>query len=39
VLHAFQKKSRKGAETPKKEMDVVRRRLVEVERLRREKNK
>ena len=27
VLHAFQKKSRKGRETPKRDMDIVRRRL------------
>jgi phage-related protein len=27
VLHAFQKKSRKGRETPKSDMDLVRRRL------------
>ena len=39
VLHAFQKKSKKGVETPKSEIGVVRRRLTEVERLRREKNK
>ena len=27
VLHAFQKKSKKGRETPKSDLDVVRRRL------------
>jgi phage-related protein len=27
VLHAFQKKSKRGRETPKSEMDIVRRRL------------
>jgi len=27
VLHAFQKRSKKGSETPKREMDVVRARL------------
>ena len=27
VLHAFQKRSKKGIETPKREMDVVRSRL------------
>lgn len=27
VLHAFQKKSKKGIETPKHEMEVIRRRL------------
>lgn len=30
VLHAFQKKSRKGIETPKAEIDVVHRRLREL---------
>jgi phage-related protein len=33
VLHAFQKKSKSGRETPKAEMDVVARRLREAERL------
>ena len=32
VLHAFQKKSKSGAATPKKEIDLVRRRLAEAER-------
>lgn len=32
VLHAFQKKSKSGRETPKTEMDVVERRLREAER-------
>jgi phage-related protein len=32
VLHAFQKKSKTGAATPKKEIDLVRQRLAEVER-------
>jgi len=27
VLHAFQKKSKKGVETPKQEVDLIRRRL------------
>ena len=27
VLHAFQKKSRKGVKTPKKEMETIKRRL------------
>lgn len=27
VLHAFQKKSKKGIETPKSEMDIVKSRL------------
>jgi phage-related protein len=39
VLHAFQKKSKKGIETPNEEMDIVRRRLAEVERFAREKTK
>ena len=29
VLHCFQKKSKKGVKTPKPEMDLIRRRLVE----------
>jgi phage-related protein len=33
VLHAFQKKSVKGIATPKKEMDLIARRLAEAERL------
>jgi phage-related protein len=33
VLHCFQKKSKYGAETPKPEMDRIRERLKEVERL------
>jgi len=33
VLHAFQKKSKSGAETPKHEMDIVRTRLREAEKL------
>ena len=32
VLHAFQKKSKSGIATPKKEMDLVRRRMAEAER-------
>lgn len=31
VLHAFQKKSVKGIETPKKELDLVRKRLADAE--------
>lgn len=31
VLHAFQKKSKRGGETPKREMDLVRTRLREAE--------
>lgn len=39
VLHAFQKKSRRGIGTPKEEIDIVRRRLAAVERFQREKQK
>ncbi len=31
VLHAFQKKARKGISTPKKDIDLIRRRLKEAE--------
>jgi phage-related protein len=37
VLHAFQKKSKKGVGTPKREMDLIRQRLAEAERLHRER--
>ena len=37
VLHAFQKKSKKGIATPKKEIDLIHRRLAEAERLHRER--
>jgi phage-related protein len=37
VLHAFQKKSKKGIATPWSEMDLIRRRLAEAERLHRER--
>jgi phage-related protein len=33
VLHAFQKKSKRGIATPKKDIDLIRRRLAEAERL------
>jgi phage-related protein len=33
VLHAFQKKSKRGIATPKKEIDLIHRRLAEAERL------
>lgn len=36
VLHAFQKKSKRGVATPKKEMDIIARRLAAAERDRRE---
>jgi phage-related protein len=33
VLHAFQKKSKSGVATPKTEIDLIRRRLADAERL------
>ena len=33
VLHAFQKKSKSGAETPKADMELIARRLKQAERL------
>jgi len=33
VLHAFQKKSTRGIATPKRELDLIRRRLADAERL------
>jgi phage-related protein len=38
VLHAFQKKSKRGIATPKKEIDLIRHRLAEAERLHRERH-
>jgi len=37
VLHAFQKKSKSGSETPCREIEMIRRRLAEAERLHRER--
>ncbi|OFV97651.1 MAG: addiction module toxin RelE [Acidobacteria bacterium RIFCSPLOWO2_02_FULL_61_28] len=37
VLHAFQKKSKRRIVTPKKDMDLIHRRLAEAERLHRER--
>jgi phage-related protein len=37
VLHAFQKKSKKGIATPNKEMNLIRQRLAEAEGLHRER--
>ena len=37
VLHAFQKKSKSGIATPKKELDLIRQRLTEAERNHRER--
>ena len=39
VLHAFQKKATKGIATPKREIDVVRRRLADAERHHKERRK
>ena len=36
VLHAFQKKSKKGIETPKREVDLIRKRLSEAQELARD---
>jgi len=36
VLHAFQKRSKRGMATPKKDIDLIHRRLGDVERLRKE---
>ncbi len=35
VLHAFQKKSKRGSVTPQRELEIIRARLAEVERRRR----
>ncbi|MFI4997312.1 MAG: type II toxin-antitoxin system RelE/ParE family toxin [Hyphomicrobiales bacterium] len=37
VLHAFQKKSKKGGETPKADIDLIGRRLREAERIAKER--
>ena len=37
VLHAFQKKSKSGIATPKPEIDLIRRRLADAQRLHRER--
>lgn len=37
VLHVFQKKSRSGIATPKQEIDLIRKRLAEAERLHKER--
>ena len=37
VLHAFQKKSKRGIATPKKDMDLIRHRLADAERIHRER--
>lgn len=37
VLHAFQKKSKRGIATPQRDMDLIHRRLAEAERLHQER--
>jgi phage-related protein len=37
VLHAFQKKSKSGTATPKRDVELIRQRLAEAERLHRER--
>ncbi len=37
VLHAFQKKPKRGIASPKKDLDLIRQRLAEIERLRRDR--
>jgi phage-related protein len=39
VLHAFQKKSKSGMATPKSEMDLIRQRLEDAERLHAQRRK
>ncbi len=39
VLHAFQKKSKRGIETPKREVDVIRKRYAEAQELARDYEK
>jgi len=38
VLHAFQKKSKRGIATPQKEIDLICRRLAEAQRLHRQRS-
>jgi phage-related protein len=38
VLHAFQKKSKSGIATPQKDIDLIRRRLAEAQRLNRQRS-
>ena len=38
VLHAFQKKSRRGIATPQKDIDLIRRRLAQAQRLYRQRS-
>jgi phage-related protein len=39
VLHAFQKKSKRGVETPKRDVDLIRKRYAEAQELAREYEK
>ena len=39
VLHAFQKKSKKGIETPKRDVDLIRQRYSEAQELAHEREK
>lgn len=39
VLHAFQKKSKKGISTPKRDVDLIKRRYVEAQELEHEREK
>jgi phage-related protein len=39
VLHAFQKKSKKGIQTPKREVDLIKKRYIEAQELAREYEK
>jgi phage-related protein len=38
VLHAFQKKSKRGIATPQKDLELIRRRLMEAQRLDRQRS-
>ena len=38
VLHAFQKKSKSGLATPQRDIDLIRRRLAEAQRLNRQRS-
>ena len=38
VLHAFQKKSKSGIATPRKDIELIRRRLAEAQRLNRQRS-
>jgi len=38
VLHAFQKKSKTGRETPGRDMDLIKQRLREAEQIAKERN-